>query len=198
MWKIRTDKDDSTGNLYRFTKADLELQVLAQTAAPGVIGVRAVRGVIDNSVDSVTLKEAGLLACYEVRYRVREILRYVVPVMRVLGNHTLRVDLVLAGLGYCDAVIVTGECTGCIAGLELPTLRHCELKYSVGCIDDRFLHCRVESDLHKLSVTKLDTELVARLILAVKMLVDLIAVCLESDVAVLTNDLKVDYGDPLL
>jgi hypothetical protein len=32
----------------------------------------------------------------------------------------------------------------------------------------------------------------------VKMLVDLVAVCLELDVAVFTNDLKVDYFNPLL
>ena len=163
-----------------------------------MIGVTSVALVFGHTVYCIALKKARVLTGNEISNRVREILRYIVPVVRVLGNHTLRVDLILAGLGHRDAVIVAGKCAGCIAGLELPTLRHCELKYSVGCIDDRFLHRRVESDLHKLSVTKLNAELIARLILAVKMLIDLVAVCLESDVAILTNDLKVDYGDPLL
>ena len=76
----------------------LILEILTKTAAPRVIGEEAVVGIVDYSVDSVTLEEAGILTCYEVSNCVGIIFRYIVSVVRIKGDKTLVIDLCIGGL----------------------------------------------------------------------------------------------------
>ena len=59
------------------------LEILTQTAAPRVIGEEAVVGIINNSVDSIALKEAGILTGYKVSNSVGIVIRHVVSVVRI-------------------------------------------------------------------------------------------------------------------
>ena len=81
--EIRSKEQNDLGNLDVGTKVELKLEVLTKSAAPGVVREEAVIRVIDNSIDSITLKEAGILSCNEIRNCVRIIVWYVVSVVRV-------------------------------------------------------------------------------------------------------------------
>ena len=187
--EVRTNEDNNLRHFNGNAKAYLKLKILTESAAPRVIGVRAVVRVVTNAVDSVTLKEAGLLASYEIRPSVGEIFRYVVSVMRVDRDQSLGVDLSLCGLCTVNSVAVSRKCAGSIAGLKLSVLRYGKLKYAVGNVDYRLCKSRIKLQLDKLGVAKLNTPLIAALVFTLKALVDLLAVRLELNVAVFSNKL---------
>ena len=91
--EIGADVDHDLVDLHLHTELHRELQILTKSAAPGVIGVAAVVVVFGYAIDGVSLKEAGLLARYEVCHGVGEILRHVVTVMGIERDHTVTVDL---------------------------------------------------------------------------------------------------------
>jgi hypothetical protein len=110
-------------------------------------------------------------------------------VVRVERYESVGINFSLRGLRTSDSVAVSRECTGSIAGLKLSVLRYGKLKYAVGNVNHRLCKSLVKTQLNELAVAKLDTPLVARLVFALKALVDLLAVRLEFNVAVFSYKL---------
>ena len=196
MREVRAKEERHARNENLCTELNLKLKILAESAAPRVVGEHAVARVIDNAVDGVTLEEAGLLASNEVRHCVGVVFRHLMTVVRVEGDESVSVYLCVGGLGYYDPVIVTRESAGGVARLQLLAHGNYELKHAVGHVDDGLGESFIELQLHKLGVTELYSPLVAFLVLAVEVLVDLVAVSLELQVAVLAYKLKIYYGNP--
>ena len=91
---------------------------------------------------------------------------------------------------------VARECSRSIAGAKLATHRNYEFKDTVGKVDYGLGESFVQLHFNKFAIGKLKPILVALLVLALNALVNFPAVCLEFDVAVLANKLKVNYGNP--
>ena len=151
-------------------------------------GIGTVIGVIANTVNSVTLKEARLLTGNKVSVCVGEVLGYVMSVVSVKGDKLLLVDLGVGRLSDNYSVIVSRKCAGSVAGLQLSAKGNSKFKYAVGKIDDRLLQSRIKLNLQEVGFA-VDLEFVTLFIFAVKMLVNLIAKCLEFNIAVLTDKL---------
>ena len=121
-----------------------------------------------------------------------------ISVILVKRYKSVSIDLSVGRLGHDDPVIVTRESAGGVARLQLLSHRNYELEHAVRHVDDGLGERFIELQLYELGVAKLYSPLVAFLVLAVEMLVDLVAVCFEFDVAVFTDNFEVDYNDPLL
>ena len=137
-----------------------------------MVGEVTVVGVVDNAVNGVALKEAGLLTRYEVGNRVGIVLRYVVSVVRVKRDKTVCVDLRIGRLGNDYPVVVTIKSTGCVTRPSLSVKGHEELKRSVGNVNNRFGECRIKLQLYEGAIAQLYSELVTELVFTVEMLVD--------------------------
>ena len=83
MGEIRAKINYNRGNLNLAAEVYPIFKVLAESAAPRMIGVSAVAAVFRYAVYRVALKEAGLLARYEIRNGVGELFRHVVSIVRV-------------------------------------------------------------------------------------------------------------------
>jgi hypothetical protein len=114
---------------------NLKLKVLAESSAPGMIRILSVGEVIGNTVNSVTLKEAGVLARYEIRDCVREILRHVMPIVGIERNYTLTVNLCLRGLGNGYSMAISRKSLGGIACRPFIPKGDRKLKASVGDVN---------------------------------------------------------------
>ena len=110
-------------------------------------------------------------------------------VVRVERDKPLAVNLGLVRLGNDYSVVVTAEGLRAVAGRALISEGNGKLENTVGCINNRFGKRPVKLYLYEFGIAKLKSELIARLVLAVKMLVYLIAVRLEFYVAVFTYKL---------
>ena len=167
----------------------LVFKVLTESAAPRVIRISAVRGVVDNSVYGVSLKETRVLARNKVRHSVRKILCNLVPVVRVKRNLTLTVYLGIGRLAHNYSVVVASESLLGVAHTALSAERNRKLKYTVGKINQGRLQRRVKLNRQEVAIRHFNLEAVALLVLTVKMLVNLLAVGLEFNVTVFSYKL---------
>ena len=177
--EVRAKEYRNLGNLNLGAEANLKLKVLTKTAAPGMERILSVSLIIGNTVNSVTLEEAGIFSRYEISDRMRIILMYVVAVMGVKGYLALTIDLCLGRLGASYSVAVTAECFGSIAGCALVIKGNYKLKGLVGKVDYRLGKSFVKRHSYVLCIVGIDAPFVAGLVFAVIALVDLLSVCLE-------------------
>ena len=139
-------------------EAHLVFEVFPQAAAPGMIGVGAVPFVLGNAVNGVSLEEAGVLARDEIGNRVRKIFGDAVPVVRIEREQARSVELGLVRNAAADAVVLSGEGLGRVAGAALVSEGDGELKSPVRQVDQRLGQRGIQADEEKLLPVRLDAE----------------------------------------
>ena len=96
------------------------------------------------------------------------------------------INLRLGRLGNHNPVAITLERFCAVAGAKLVARRNYKIKCAVRYVNNRFSECPIKLYLNKLGVAKLNSELIAGLIGERNVFVDLIAVCTELDLSVLS------------
>ena len=158
-----------------------------------MVRILTVAEVISNTVNSVTLKEAGILARYEISNRVGKIFRHVMPIVRVMRYNTLTVYLRLGRLGYQNSVAIPCEGIGGIACTALVSKWNGKFKNAVGNVDEGFGKSFVKTNFYKFGIRSFNSPLIALLIFAAIALVYLFSVSLELDLTVFSYQLKTNY-----